>query len=205
MVSSYPEQDAHQLVGQAKRRATKIWPTAVEGGIFDRFAHFDKCRPAGGIWWRHIRCGCRLGHHGCPCNIWWVWVKQWQNYLTLWTARSVLRSTFVQYLISFCSRPEVTSDKSFLLAFPTVWNNFPLDIRSDTNYSTFCTETKTFLFRQAFVQTTPSPAPRIRSPSDWSMLRYTKFIFTLHYIASRQISGANCLLQPCEIWWFLNP
>ena len=39
-----------------------------------------------------------------------VWVKQWPNYLTLWPAEPVLRITFVQYLILFCSRPEVTSD-----------------------------------------------------------------------------------------------
>ena len=31
------EQDVHQLVGQAKRRATQIRPKAVEGGIFGPF------------------------------------------------------------------------------------------------------------------------------------------------------------------------
>ena len=39
-----------------------------------------------------------------------AWVKQWPNYLTLWPARPVLRITFVQYFIAFCSRPEVMSD-----------------------------------------------------------------------------------------------
>ena len=38
------EQDAHQLVGQAKRRATHIRPKAVGSGIFGRFANFDKYR-----------------------------------------------------------------------------------------------------------------------------------------------------------------
>ena len=31
------EQEAHQLVWQAKRRATKIRPKAIKGGIFGRF------------------------------------------------------------------------------------------------------------------------------------------------------------------------
>ena len=31
------KQETHQLVGQAKRRATKIRPQAVGGGIFGRF------------------------------------------------------------------------------------------------------------------------------------------------------------------------
>ena len=38
------EQDAHQLVRQAKRRATKIRAKGVVGSIFGRFANFDKCR-----------------------------------------------------------------------------------------------------------------------------------------------------------------
>ena len=38
------QQDAYQLVGQAKRRPNKIRPKAVGSGIFDRFANFDKCR-----------------------------------------------------------------------------------------------------------------------------------------------------------------
>ena len=42
--------------------------------------------------------------------MWRVWVKQWPKYLTLWPAGPVLRITFVQYLIAFNSRPEVTSD-----------------------------------------------------------------------------------------------
>ena len=32
------------LVGQAKRRATKIRPKAVGSGTFGRFPNFDKCR-----------------------------------------------------------------------------------------------------------------------------------------------------------------
>ena len=31
------QQDAHQLMGQAKRRSTQIQPKAVGGGIFGRF------------------------------------------------------------------------------------------------------------------------------------------------------------------------
>ena len=42
--------------------------------------------------------------------MWRVWIKQWPKYLTLWPAGLVLRITFVQYLIAFCSRTEVTSD-----------------------------------------------------------------------------------------------
>ena len=42
--------------------------------------------------------------------MWRVWVKQWPNYLTLWPAGPVLRITFVQHLIAFYSRPEVTSN-----------------------------------------------------------------------------------------------
>ena len=38
------KQDTHQLLGQAKRRATKIRPEAVKGGILGRFANFDKRR-----------------------------------------------------------------------------------------------------------------------------------------------------------------
>ena len=36
--------NAHQLVGQAKRRATEIRPKAVGGGFFGRFSNFGKCR-----------------------------------------------------------------------------------------------------------------------------------------------------------------
>ena len=39
------EQEAHQLVGQAKCCATKIRHTAVGGGIFDRFFELRECRP----------------------------------------------------------------------------------------------------------------------------------------------------------------
>ena len=41
------KQDAHQLVGHAKRRTTKNRPKAVAGGIFGCFCflNFDKCRP----------------------------------------------------------------------------------------------------------------------------------------------------------------
>ena len=38
------QQDAHQLVGQAKRCTTKIRPKDVGGGIFGRFANFDNCQ-----------------------------------------------------------------------------------------------------------------------------------------------------------------
>ena len=38
------EQDAHQLVRQAKRRAAKIRPRAVGGGVFGRFSNIDKYR-----------------------------------------------------------------------------------------------------------------------------------------------------------------
>ena len=38
------KQDAHHLVGQAKRCATKIRPKVVRGGIFDHFSNFDKCQ-----------------------------------------------------------------------------------------------------------------------------------------------------------------
>jgi len=40
----FHEQDAHQLVGEAKRRATKIRPKALRSGIFSHFPNFDKCR-----------------------------------------------------------------------------------------------------------------------------------------------------------------
>ena len=40
------KQEAYQLVGQAKRRVTKIRPKAVGGDIFGRFfSNFDSCRP----------------------------------------------------------------------------------------------------------------------------------------------------------------
>ena len=39
------KQESHQLVGQAKRRATKIRPYTIGGSIFGRFSNFDICRP----------------------------------------------------------------------------------------------------------------------------------------------------------------
>ena len=38
------KQDADQLVGQAKRRPTKIRPKALGSGIVGRFSNYDKCR-----------------------------------------------------------------------------------------------------------------------------------------------------------------
>ena len=38
------EQDAHHLVGQAKRCNTKIRLKAVKSSIFGRFSNFAKCR-----------------------------------------------------------------------------------------------------------------------------------------------------------------
>ena len=38
------QQEAHELLGQAKRRATKIRPNAVGSCIFGRLPNFDKCR-----------------------------------------------------------------------------------------------------------------------------------------------------------------
>ena len=38
------QQEAHQLVRQAKRCATKIRPKAVGSRIFGCFPNFDKCR-----------------------------------------------------------------------------------------------------------------------------------------------------------------
>ena len=66
--------------------------------------------PTGSRRWRHIRYGFRLCLHRCPCRLWWRFsVKQWPNYSTLCLAGPVLR-TFVQYLITFCSRPEADND-----------------------------------------------------------------------------------------------
>ena len=42
--------------------------------------------------------------------MWQVWVKQWPKYLTLWLTGPVLCINFVQYLIAFRSRLEVTSN-----------------------------------------------------------------------------------------------
>ena len=66
--------------------------------------------PTGSSGWRHTSCGCRLGRRGCPCNIWWVWVEQWPNYLTLWPTGPVLRITSVQYIIEICIRQDIASD-----------------------------------------------------------------------------------------------
>ena len=65
--------------------------------------------PTGSSWWRHIRCGLRLCRHGGPCRLCWFSVKQWSNYSTLCPVGPVLR-TFVQYWITFCSRPQAASD-----------------------------------------------------------------------------------------------
>ena len=56
--------------------------------------------------------------------MWPVWAKQWWKYLTLWLARHVLRITFVQDLIAFFSRPEVTSDVIYgRFVVPVVYDN----------------------------------------------------------------------------------
>ena len=39
------EQDAHQLVGQAKWCATKIQPKAIVSDIVGHFVNFEKSRP----------------------------------------------------------------------------------------------------------------------------------------------------------------
>ena len=45
-VTTRCQQAAHQLVGQARRRATKNGPKTVGGDIFGRFLkNFDKCQP----------------------------------------------------------------------------------------------------------------------------------------------------------------
>ena len=43
------QQEAHQLVGKAKRSATKIRPKAGSSSILGRFSNFDNCQlePAG--------------------------------------------------------------------------------------------------------------------------------------------------------------
>ena len=48
---------------------------------FECFSNFGKCRhEVGG--WHDVRCGCRLGRHGCHREIWWFYVKQGPNYST---------------------------------------------------------------------------------------------------------------------------
>ena len=42
--------------------------------------------------------------------MWRVWVKQWLKLFDSFPARHILRLTFVQYLIAFCSREEAASD-----------------------------------------------------------------------------------------------
>ena len=39
------KRDAHQLVRQEKRHATKSRPKAIKGGSVSRFSNFGKCRP----------------------------------------------------------------------------------------------------------------------------------------------------------------
>ena len=53
VITKVIKQEAHQLVGPAKRSATKIRPKAV----FRTSINADRKR--------HIRCGCRLCLHGC--------------------------------------------------------------------------------------------------------------------------------------------
>ena len=46
VIANQQQEEAHQLVGQAKRHATEILHKVVGGGIFDRFfSNFEKCRP----------------------------------------------------------------------------------------------------------------------------------------------------------------
>ena len=44
VVSEIIQQDAHHLVGQAKRCIVKIRPKPVGGGFSGRFSNFGKCR-----------------------------------------------------------------------------------------------------------------------------------------------------------------
>ena len=97
-------------MGQAKRRTTKIRRKAVGGGIFGRFANFDKCRPevAGdlisdvAVDWVVMDVRATFGESGLSIGL--------INYLTLCPAGPVLRITFPWYFIAFCSRPKVASD-----------------------------------------------------------------------------------------------
>ena len=86
---SATKQEAHQMVEQAKRHATKIQHKATGGGIFGRFSNFEKCRPE--VAGYHIQIGCRLGWHGCRFKIWRFYVKQSPNYSTFLPATPVLR------------------------------------------------------------------------------------------------------------------
>ena len=85
--------------------------------------------PIGSSWWRNIWWGRRLGRYGCPCNMWRAWVKQWQKELTLWPTGPILRITFVQYLIPFCRRTQVTSDIKSGKFMGPVFPGQPCDIR----------------------------------------------------------------------------
>ena len=62
------KQDAHHLVGQAKRCSTKIRPKAVGDDFFGRFANFDNCQPE--------VVGDVISDVAVDYNIWRVWVKQ---------------------------------------------------------------------------------------------------------------------------------
>ena len=81
--------------------------------------------PDGSSWWRHILCGCRLGWHGCPCNIRWVWVKQWPNYLTLWRGGPVLCNTLAIFncILPQTKYNEVSSSKigTHIMSTSTMW------------------------------------------------------------------------------------
>ena len=97
------------MVGQARRRATKIQTKVVGGGIFCRvFSNFEKSRHevADDI---ISRVAVEYVGMDVQFKIWLFYGKQWPSYSTLWPAEPVLR-TFVQYLIAFCSRPETDSD-----------------------------------------------------------------------------------------------
>ena len=65
--------------------------------------------PTWSRWWRYIRNGFGLCRQGCPCRLWWFSVKQWPNCSTLCPPGNALR-TFVQYLITYCSRKEAAGD-----------------------------------------------------------------------------------------------
>ena len=100
------KQDAHQLVGQAKCRASKIRPNAVEGWFFGRFSNFDKCRPevADDVIFGvaetmvdinlHVKFGGSMLKSGRIIRL---------------LSAPALRN-FAQYLITFCSRLEAASD-----------------------------------------------------------------------------------------------
>ena len=86
-------------------------PLCKQSRRMRHFRSFFKPRqmPTGSSSWRHIRYGFRQCRHRCPCKPGWFLLEQWSNYSTLCPVEPVLR-TFVQYLITFCSRPEAASD-----------------------------------------------------------------------------------------------